>query len=137
MSDFSPSKKISRRKFFEVARIFTAASILACSQSVKTQPPSNPTFRQEKPTQPPGNLTGVERIQTQYNLTSLNAQIFWLFIENRDNHLGRRTIAAQLNISFNTLKDHITRIIRHVRDTGYPDVVTLTEAVDVAVTFLA
>jgi hypothetical protein len=125
MEDFSNSRKISRRKFFEAAGIFTAAGIMAACPA------------QGLSTSTPNNSSGVDRLQASFDLSPLNAQTFWIFVNNRDYPLGRRAIASQLNISPNTLKDHITRIIKHVQVAGYPGVSTMNDAVYFAVNYLA
>jgi DNA-binding CsgD family transcriptional regulator len=122
----SRSKCLSRGDFLKVAGLLGAAGVIAACRLEATST-STPT---------PFNPSGEERLQMEYNLTALNAQAFWLFIDNRYHPLGRREIARQLNISHNTLKDHITRIIRHVRSQGYPDVSKLNEAVNIAANIL-
>jgi len=137
------SKTISRREFFMAAGICTMVGISAACrlESVTNQIPTLPdgdTTTQPPPylpevvtTPPPPNLTGEERLQTEYHLTPANAKIFWLFITNKGAPLGRKEIARQLNISPNTLKDHITRIIRHVGSSGNPDVYKINDAVTI------
>jgi DNA-binding CsgD family transcriptional regulator len=120
----SQFKRIGRGDFLKVAGLFGIAGVIAACHLETITP------------QPPPNTSGKKRLQTEYNLTPLNAQTFWLFIDNRNNHLGRREIARQLHISLNTMKDHITRIIRHVRSQGNPDVSKLNDAVNVAVNIL-
>jgi DNA-binding CsgD family transcriptional regulator len=112
-------KSISRGEFLKVAGLFSISCVIAACrlEAITTQTPSN--------------TSGEQRLQTEFNLTPLNARTFWLFVDNRNNHLGRREIARQLHVSRNTLKDHITRIIRHVRSQGYPDVSKLNDAVNV------
>jgi hypothetical protein len=124
--DESEVKRISRGDFLKVAGSFCIASVVAACglETIATQPP------------PPPTTGGEQQVQTEYNLTELNALTFWLFIANRNNHLGRRAIARQLNMSINTLKDHISRIIRHVQKQGNPGVATLNDAVNVAVNTL-
>jgi DNA-binding CsgD family transcriptional regulator len=117
-------KSISRGEFLKVAGLFVIAGVIAACrlETITTQTPSI--------------TSGEQRLQTEFNLTSSNAQIFWLFIDNRNSHLGRREIARQNHISLNTLKDHISRIIRHVRSQGNPDVSILNDAVNVAANIL-
>ena len=125
-------KSISRREFLKFAGAFCIAGVIAACgvETNTTQPPTT-----QSPTkQHPKDTGGEQRLQTEFNLTPLNAQTFRIFIENRNTLLGRRNIASQLHISSNTLKDHITRIIRHVRYQGYTDVSTLNDAVNVVVT---
>jgi len=119
------SKNINRREFLKIGGIFTAAGVLAACPA------------QAQITQAPTYTTGAQRLQTEFSLTPVNAQTFWLFISKRNNPLGRREIARQLNISPNSLKDHITRILHHVHSHGYPDVVNLNDAVNIAVNILA
>jgi DNA-binding CsgD family transcriptional regulator len=121
---------LSRGEFLKVAGIFGAASVIAACGLETTVTPAIP-HPDASPTTFPSSPE--ERLQNEYNLTPLNARAFWLFIDNRTNHLGRKEIARQLNISRNTLKDHISRIIRHVHSQGYPEVVTLNEAVNIVV----
>ena len=131
----SQLKSINRRDFLKTAGLFSIAGVIAACrlETIITQSPTNTPITKRSPT----NTSGEQRLQTEFNLTPLNALTFWLFIENRNNHLGRKEIARQLNISFNTLKDHITRIIRHVRSRGSPDVSSLNDAVNVAVNILS
>lgn len=128
-------KSISRRDFLKTAGLFSIAGVIAACSLETITTPSPPKIAITK--QSPTNTSGQQRLQTGFNLTSLNAHTFWLFIDNRNNHLGRREIARQLNISFNTLKDHITRIIRHVRSQGYPDISNLNDAVNAAANILS
>jgi hypothetical protein len=120
----SRSKSLSRGDFLKVAGVFSAAGVIA---ACRLEAAATPT--------PPNHTSGKQeqRLQTEFDLTALNAQAFWLFIDNRNHHLGRKNIASQLNISRNNLKDHITRIIRHVQKQGNPGVTTLNDAVNVAV----
>ena len=127
-------KVFSRRKFFEVAGVFTAAGVLAVCP---VEAAITPTLSPASTNKPNGNPTGTDLLQTEFDLTPANAQIFWLFIANKANPLGRREIARQANISPNTLKDHITRIIRHVRSKGHAEVTTLNQAVNIAGSILA
>ena len=104
------------------------------------QPPISTTEASQletETTQPTPNTPEAQQLQTKYNLTTGNAQIFWVFIANRNAPLGRKKIASDLQISHNTLKDHITRILRHVRSQGNPGVKTLNQAVNIAVNVLA
>jgi DNA-binding CsgD family transcriptional regulator len=114
------SRNISRGEFLKVAGILTTAGVIvACNLQTAT-------------TQSPPDASREQRLQSEFNLSPMNAKTFALFIDNRNNHLGRRKIAGQLNISLNTLKDHISRIIRHVRSQGNSGVSTLNDAVNVA-----
>ena len=119
------SKRISRREFLKAVSLFTTAGVLAACpvQARTTQGPSNPA--------------GAQRLQKEFNLTEVTAQTFYAFVAHRDQPIGRREIARQLNISPNTLKDHITRILRHVRAQGYADVTRINDAVSVAANVLA
>ena len=112
------SKSINRREFLKFGGIFAVAGVLAAcpAQAITTQAPTN--------------KSGAQRLQTEFNLTPVTAQTFWIFVANKNKPLGRREIARQLNISPNTLKDHITRILRHVRSLGYSDVTKINEAVN-------
>jgi hypothetical protein len=124
MSQTRP-RHLSRREFLKTVSLFTTAGVLAACPVTG------------RATQRPTIPTGAQRLQKEFNLTRLTAQTFWLFVANRDEPLGRREIANQLNISSNTLKDRITRIIRHVRLQGYPEVARINDAVTLAVTVLA
>ena len=117
-------KSISRRDFLKVAGSFCIAGVIAACglEAIATQTPSI--------------TSGEKRLQSEFNLTPLNAKTLLLFIDTRNNHLGRKEIARQLHISLNTLKDHITRIIRHVRSQGNPDVSKLNDAVNVAASII-
>jgi DNA-binding CsgD family transcriptional regulator len=133
MSD-TQIKNLSRSEFIKVAGLTSVAGVIvACGlEPLITQPPPPPATSYP----PLPNTSTDTRLQTEFDLTPLNATTFLLFIDNRNTLLGRREIARQLNISCNTLKDHITRIIWHVRSQGHPEVSTLNEAVNVASTVL-
>ena len=134
------TRKINRRRFIAFASVLLGAGTLSCSlvQNITSQFTNIKLGKQSTNTPPDGSIyPEAERLQARFNLTPANAQIFWVFIANRSTPLGRRTIASQLQISPNTLKDHITRIIRHVRAQGNPDITTLNEAVAIAANLLA
>jgi hypothetical protein len=121
----SQSRRINRREFLKAVSLFTTAGVLAACpvQARTTQGPSTPA--------------GAQHLQNEFNLTSVTAQTFWVFVANRNTPVGRREIARQLHISPNTLKDHISRIIRHVRAQGYPDITRINDAVSIAAANLA
>jgi hypothetical protein len=134
------TRKINRRRFIAFASLFLAAGSLSCSlvQNIAGQFTNKISGKHSTNTPPDGSIyPEPQRLQALFTLTPTNAQIFWVFIANRSTPLGRRAIAGQFNISSNTLKDHITRIIRHVQAQGYPEVTTLNQAVSIAADLLA
>lgn len=75
------------------------------------------------------------KLKNRFRLTAIQLETFWLFILNRDRHIGRKIIAQQLGICEETLRDRVSTIIRAVRRCGYSPKM-MNDAVDIAVNFL-
>lgn len=116
------SKGISRRDFVKLAGISAVAGLMSSCNLLSSSSPD-------------GTIS-ARRLQEEFDLTPVTAQTFSVFIANRDQKIGRRAIARELGISPNTLKDQITRIVRHVRSKGNPGVTRINDAVNVAVNLL-
>ncbi len=117
------SANIDRREFLKMAGVTAVAgTIVACSCNL-----------QRLITTTPEKSVNAQSLQDLYGMTEIKARTFSVFIDNRAHHLGRRAIARKLGISINTLKDHITQILKDVQSTSSLDIMGINDAVNAAV----